>query len=253
MLSVNGLAGVVVITGSDINYKTGSTLKIGSMIDSILESVGNLANLTTTDKTSLVNAVNELVTAIGTVNTDITNLGTRISNAEATVGIVQTGATATQNISAGQYVIWNDALYKATSNISSGDTLSGTNLNAVSDGIGNELNSKTAIEALSPTPGTNITFMSNNSFKMGKIVIVNIRFQVTGTINASSEIITGLPEAIGNNLQSTYTMIKGSLFDVNSTNEKKYSFSKNGAVKTTEALANNEEYVISIVYIAENY
>lgn len=141
VLSINGMAGVVVITGSDINYKTGSTLKIGSMIDSILESVGNLANLTTTDKTSLVNAVNELVSAIGTVNTNITNLGNRISNAESTVGIVQTGATATQNISAGQYVIWNDALYKASTNISSGDTLSGTNLNAVSDGIANELNS----------------------------------------------------------------------------------------------------------------
>ena len=142
VVSINGLAGVVVITGTDINYKTGSTLKIGSMIDSILETVGNLTNLTTTDKTSLVNAVNELVSAIGTVNTNITNLGTRISNAESTVGIVQTGATATQNISAGQYVIWNDALYKASTNISSGDTLSGTNLNAVSDGIANELNSK---------------------------------------------------------------------------------------------------------------
>ena len=146
VVSINGLAGVVVITGTDINYKTGSTLKIGSMIDSILESVGDLTNLTTTDKTSLVNAVNELVSAIGTVNTNITNLGTRISNAESTVGIVQTGATATQNISAGQYVIWNDALYKASTNISSGDTFNGTNLDVISNGIANELNSKIAIE-----------------------------------------------------------------------------------------------------------
>ena len=58
------------------------------------------------------------------------------------IAIVEDGDTASQAIASGKYVIWKGNAYKASSAISQGDTLSLSNLTAVSDGIGNELNSK---------------------------------------------------------------------------------------------------------------
>lgn len=67
---------------------------------------------------------------------------------ESTVAIVETGDTAFHTIAAGQYVMWNGALYKATVAIASGATLSATgnnaNLSAVTGGVANELNSNKA-------------------------------------------------------------------------------------------------------------
>ena len=57
-------------------------------------------------------------------------------------GIIENTSVATHTIAAGKYVIWKNDLYKASSAISIGDTLSLSNLTAVSDGIANELNSK---------------------------------------------------------------------------------------------------------------
>lgn len=57
------------------------------------------------------------------------------------IGIVQNTDTATQNITEGQYVIWHGALYTASSAITSGTTLSASNLTAVSSGGFNALNS----------------------------------------------------------------------------------------------------------------
>ena len=57
------------------------------------------------------------------------------------IAIVEDGDTASQAIASGKYVIWKGNAYKASTAISQGDTLSLSNLTAVSDGIGNELNS----------------------------------------------------------------------------------------------------------------
>ena len=55
------------------------------------------------------------------------------------IGIVETGDTATHNISKGQYVIWKGSLYTASAVIAAGDTLSVSNLTAVSNGGLNSL------------------------------------------------------------------------------------------------------------------
>lgn len=58
----------------------------------------------------------------------------KISDPNGNIGIVQNTNTATQNITAGQYVIWKGTLYTASSAIASGATLSSSNLTAVSNG-----------------------------------------------------------------------------------------------------------------------
>lgn len=74
---------------------------------------------------------------------------------EHTVAIVQKGATATRNISKGQYVVWNGSLYIASTNIANGDTLStSTNLTLYNDGGLNALASNFTLKSYSGTTGT---------------------------------------------------------------------------------------------------
>lgn len=64
-----------------------------------------------------------------------------ISAADANIAIVENGTTATHNIIAGEYVIWQGALYTADTNISSGTSISTLNLTAVAKGGANDLKS----------------------------------------------------------------------------------------------------------------
>ena len=91
--------------------------------------------------------VDDLITAeAGTRAAADTAINQAAAKQKATVGIVEDGNTATQAISAGQYVIWKGDLYTADSNISSGETLASSggskNLTAVSGGGLNALNGK---------------------------------------------------------------------------------------------------------------
>ena len=132
VVSLNSLTGVVVINGSNLNYKNGSNFTIADIIDNINQNVGNLSDLNTTDKTSAVKAINE-------VNGKTEANKTSIENVKSTIAIVENGNTATNNINAGQYVIWNNELYTAINSIAIGDTLSMTNLQPVVNGVANSL------------------------------------------------------------------------------------------------------------------
>ena len=71
-----------------------------------------------------------------------------------TVSIVATDDTAPKAITAGEFVQWQGAVYTARENISSGATLSTSNLQAVPDGGLNALNDKIAWKLLYYANGT---------------------------------------------------------------------------------------------------
>ena len=62
-----------------------------------------------------------------------------IEDNNSLLAFVETGLTASRNIPINSYVIWTGSLYKASTNITLGDSLSGSNLTAVSNGGFNEL------------------------------------------------------------------------------------------------------------------
>lgn len=70
------------------------------------------------------------------------------------LGYVELTNTATQNIPAGAYVVWKGVLYTASAAISIGDTLSGSNLSAVSGGGLNNLASGIP-HSIALKPGSN--------------------------------------------------------------------------------------------------
>lgn len=85
-------------------------------------------------------SLKKITTGSGLSTSYSSNIMTLNNTGLATVGIVEDGDTATQNISKGQYVIWKGALYVASAAIASGATLStSTNLTAKSSGLGEEV------------------------------------------------------------------------------------------------------------------
>ncbi len=76
---------------------------------------------------------------------------------EETIGIVEKTDTATHAITAGQYVVWKGVSCVAASDISVGNTLSSSNLTAVSNGVANDIKNKipSVSDSLSDTSTTN--------------------------------------------------------------------------------------------------
>lgn len=114
VISINGLDGVVVLTGADIDVSSTDTRKI---------------------------------------NIVLTNLETVNTNQNTAMAFYEPGLTATHNIPAGSYVFWNNGAYKAAQAISNGEALTTTNLSALPTGgfsndIFNTLNNKITYETI---------------------------------------------------------------------------------------------------------
>ena len=88
------------------------------------------------------------------------------------LGYVELTNTATHNIPAGAYVVWKGVLYKATSQISIGDTLSGSNLSAVSNGGLNELYSKLLVSTTKEITTDSNGIAVVNDFTFDEVVAV---------------------------------------------------------------------------------
>lgn len=128
VVSVNGLAGVVTITGDNLNRDANTAQTIADAL-TVIE---------------------------GKANTAYNNLA-----------YIEDTDQASHNITAGQYVLWHGGLYKATSNISIGATLSSSNLTAVSNGGFNSLNASIGTLPNLKTPTkTNAVSAINEAFRI---------------------------------------------------------------------------------------
>lgn len=89
------------------------------------QNIGNLSNLDTSAKNNLVSAINEINTQVGTNTGDITNLKTRMNNAETNIGdLTNLETTAKAN------------LVVAINEVEEESTLNATNLSTLSTNVG---------------------------------------------------------------------------------------------------------------------
>ena len=114
-----------------------------------------------------VNSLTGIVVLTGsnlTVSTtDSRTIPAAFEDVEEVSGYVETGSTASRNIAAGSYVIWNHVLCTATQAISTGDTFSSTNLQAVTEGGFNSLNNTIPTTVRNQLSSFNITATSLTS------------------------------------------------------------------------------------------
>lgn len=136
-------------------------------VDAVEAKVGNLTTLTTTAKTDTVAAINELVTGLGTTNTNVTNLTGRVEKVEGSVDsllgniIDDTAASTTKTYSSSKI---EDVITAAKQAVKD-DLLGGAGeaydtLKELSDLI--ETN-KTAIEALETIAGGAVRYDQDQS------------------------------------------------------------------------------------------
>ena len=138
VISINGLTGVVVISGADLNVSTTDTRKINVVLSGLETDVSALQDMDDYIREALV----------------FDELG-------------QT--TAIHNIPAGSFVYWNNGTYTASQAISIGDTLSSTNLTAVpAGGAINALNSN--LENTVIVVSGNVTFDANGNADLSSII-----------------------------------------------------------------------------------
>lgn len=79
---------------------------------------------------------------VNTINEESDALDNALDKLSGALAIVQHTNTATRDIAEGQFVCWKGSLYKASADITEGDTLSVSNLTACSGGGLNEYTKK---------------------------------------------------------------------------------------------------------------
>lgn len=130
VVSLNGQTGVVTIYGDTMPIESGSPDSVKDVTDAL--------------------------------DTRLTSAEGTITQIKSDIAIVEDTDSATHNITAGQYVVWKGSLFTASSNISIGDGLSGSNLSAVSNGGLNDLASALATlnSKIQETYDTSVTGIS---------------------------------------------------------------------------------------------
>lgn len=155
VISINNQTGVVVLTGEDIQVNDNDTTSVAAAIADLRYRMADMAptwsgsasyvkgNIVFNSGTLYVATANNAAgTPFAQQSWSAIVLATEVSHkaGQDTLAYAEYTDTASTNISSGQYVFWKGSLYKAGSNISLGDTLSSSNLSAVSAGGLNDIN-----------------------------------------------------------------------------------------------------------------
>ena len=115
---------------------------------------------------------------------------------ETELAYVETGSTASQNYSAGQYICWNGSLYTADTAIASGATLSASggskNLTAAPGGGLNDLKSAfpQSLSAAGLTALSNCVIGTGGVFRLGNIVFLSVYVWVTSASSSATVYVT---------------------------------------------------------------
>ena len=187
---INGLNGDVTLTGENIMLSASDQRTIAVVIAALnnrvgtLESnVGNLSNLETYNKASLVAAINELVQTDNTIFEDI-------------------GDISELDVDAGNVVAAVNTVNERITNLGPNNTLtSDSTTEALSAAQGKAL--KQAIDdandRITPTAGQNISIIDGGYIRFGKIIIFSIKFKTLAEIPQNSIIFSDIPGSLANN------------------------------------------------------
>ena len=134
--------------------------------------------------------------------TDTRTISQGIEDVKDNMAYVENGNLATNNIPSGSYVIWKNNVYKSSNTIAIGDTLSGSNLTAISEGgftnkiqsdivdLQNKVNPWTTYAATTATAGSKFSLNTSRIQRNGYMFFVTIVATATDTYNASDTVAT---------------------------------------------------------------
>ena len=236
VISINGLYGVVHISGTDIPYMGGETATVYDKLSDLDDDI-----------TSAQADINELSVTLTTVDNAI----------KRGIAYLESTDTAVNNIPAGKYVFWKNGAYIATSAISAGDTLSSTNLSAVATGgfinaLKDELltqittlnNNLAKSETTDVSTATGVTKIGFNAKKQLKVVYVKGAMQKTLTLNTWNLLCT-LPAGYRPSELLECAFINGTM-----DNPLRGKIESNGELSVYPTSKNSSESVANILFYA---
>lgn len=113
-------------------------------------------------------------------------------NLSGCVAYVETTNTAVNAIAAGEFVVWKGVLYKASTDIEIGDSLSVSNLDSVTGGGLNELQ---AITSGQITPiSSSVTITQDAVYKINNVIYIpRITFAISGNLGSGWQVVANMP------------------------------------------------------------
>ena len=191
------------------------------------------------------------------INNNMDILDAAANGIQDALAIVANGNTHVA-ISAGQFVYvrnhstLTEGLYVASSNIAANATLSTSNLTADSAGGLNALNNNIAKKALSNiTIRTGVSVTSNNSYQILDMVVINIRFKVTGNFGSGNSIFADLPTPVHSGLPSTSACVMGKMYNTDGNADLPFYMNGAGEIVSLATVPQNVEYIAHAVYAQE--
>lgn len=106
---------------------------------------------------------------------------------QAQLAYVESGTTASQNYTAGQYISWNGLLYTANQAISSGTTLSAGTGGNLTECVGGGFND---VQSFNVSPSSGVTINSQSNYKIGNLVFLYFEFAISSSLDAWASVVT---------------------------------------------------------------
>lgn len=192
VVSINGLTGVVLINGSQIEVSGSDSRSIAAALAALNSAISAVDSKTGADINVSGTDTRKIDVVLSGLESDVSGLqDDRDYIKAAFVYDEQGNTTAAHNIPAGSFVYWNNGCYTASSAISVGDTLSSTNLSAVpAGGAVNVLNNKLTKE----TDSIVVSTLGGTVYiqKFGEIVTLEYDYGVnTSSLSINTEYLLG--------------------------------------------------------------
>ena len=97
--------------------------QLNAAVSTINAKIGDLSDLTTDDKSSVVNGINEVDANADTAQSTANSASTKADNAQQMIAPIQSNLTASKAYVVGEQFVYNGLLYKATAAIAQGGTI----------------------------------------------------------------------------------------------------------------------------------
>ena len=175
----------------------------------------------------------------------------------ATSGSVLPGSVATvetspavANHSVGEFILYGGQLYSVTAAISVGESLTpGTNITATSAGaelttLKNGLSPVKINPVIEPAASSVITLVDNTTYRVGRMVFISMRIQVSGSYGQANVMMSGFPPIYGTTLSTGQNAVAVA------SNKKRFGLSATGQLTPSENLeASDGAIVLNAAYI----
>lgn len=195
-------------------------------------------------------AAGHLQQEIDQISAAVTSIGNAVQVHTSDFAINEgEGTAASRAYSVGEFLMWYNGLRKVTAPIAQGDPI--TDQNTADTKVGDELTSlKNGLSpvkinpVIEPAASSVITLVDNTTYRVGRMVFISMRIQVSGSYGQANVMMSGFPPIYGTTLSTGQNAVAVA------SNKKRFGLSATGQLTPSENLeASDGAIVLNAAYI----